>query len=185
MIGIKVNTDNKYAYVTMNYRHIIENNWLDDLQYLCPPTPFHELRVSVRFICDRAVQNQLVRHRSMSFAVQSQRYCNYSKDKFGNEVSFVLPSWVDDGSADANLMAGSMIVAETAYFELLKRGWKPEQARSVLPNSTATEMVVTGFLSDWIKLFNLRTDKSAHPDVIALIEPLKNEFKERGLWKEK
>ena len=82
----------KSVMVTTNYRVLVENNWLDDLKYLCPPTPFHELRISVRFICDRAVQNQLVRHRSMSFAVQSQRYCNYSKDKFGNEVSFVLPS---------------------------------------------------------------------------------------------
>ena len=70
--------------------------------------------------------------------------------------------------------------AELTYFELLKMGLKPEQARSVLPNATATEMVVTGFVSDWIKLFDLRTDKSAHPDMIALIEPLRNEFKERG-----
>ena len=193
--------------VTTNYRILIENNWLDDLQYICSPTPFHELRVSVRFICDRAVQNQLVRHRSMSFAVQSQRYCNYSKDKFGNEVSFILPSWMDDkqlGVHDSKCMSDasknidtfcesdraeitflkSMSDSEQAYFELLKMGLKPEQARSVLPNATATEMVVTGFVSDWIKLFNLRTDKSAHPDMIALIEPLKSEFKERGWWKD-
>lgn len=182
---------NQEWMVTTNYRILIENNWLDDLQYICPPTPYHELRVSVRFICDRAVQNQLVRHRSLSFAVQSQRYCNYSKDKFGNEVSFVLPSWMDerlliwdndfdDLDAFELQFISSMINSEESYLILLDKGWKSEQARAVLPNATATEMVVTGFLSDWIKLFNLRTDKSAHPDMIALIEPLKNEFKERG-----
>ena len=196
----KVSPSGRNVLVTTNYRILSDNKWLDDLQYIKSPTIFYEKRISVRFICDRSVQNQLVRHRSMSFAVQSQRYCNYSKDKFGNEVSFVLPSWVDVDAINRDVVAIDFIGkaipskekrmfwsfknilknAELTYFELLKMGLKPEQARAVLPNATATEMVVTGFVSDWIKLFNLRTDKSAHPDMIALIEPLKNEFKERG-----
>ena len=93
MIGIKVNTDDKYAYVTMNYRHIIENGWLDDLKYLCEPTEFHEKRIFVRFITDRGVSHELVRHRVFSFAQESTRFCNYSKDKFGNELTFIIPSW--------------------------------------------------------------------------------------------
>ena len=73
MIGIKVKTDDKYAYVTMNYRHIIENNWLDDLQYLCEPTEYHHKRYTVKFILDRAIANEFVRHRVFSFAQESTR----------------------------------------------------------------------------------------------------------------
>ena len=95
MIGIKVKTDDKYAYVTMNYRHIIENGWLDDLKYLCEPTEFHEKRVCVRFTTDRGISHELVRHRVFSFAQESTRFCNYSRDKFGNEITYVIPSWCD------------------------------------------------------------------------------------------
>lgn len=73
MIGIKVKTDDKYAYVTMNYRHIIENGWMDDLKYLCEPTEHHERRVTVKFICDRGVSHEFVRHRVFSFAQESTR----------------------------------------------------------------------------------------------------------------
>lgn len=73
MIGIKVKTDNKYAYVTLNYRHIIENNWLEDLKYLCEPTKFHEKRITVHFVCDRGVSHEFVRHRVFSFAQESTR----------------------------------------------------------------------------------------------------------------
>lgn len=95
MIGIKVNTDNKYAYVTMNYRHVIENGWMDDLKYICEPAEYHEKRITVRFICDRGVSHEFVRHRVFSFAQESTRYCNYSKDKFGNELTFIIPCWLD------------------------------------------------------------------------------------------
>lgn len=96
MIGIKVKTDDKYAYVTMNYRHIIENDWLDDLRYLCAPTEYHEKRVTVHFTLDRAISMEFLRHRKMSFTQESTRYCNYSnKDKFGGEVTFIIPCWMD------------------------------------------------------------------------------------------
>ena len=90
-----VKTDDN-IYITTNYRVIIENNWLDSLQYLCEPTEFHEKRICVRFICDRGVSHEFVRHRVFSFAQESTRYCNYSKDKFGNEITFIIPCWCDD-----------------------------------------------------------------------------------------
>lgn len=94
MIGIKVKTDNKYAYVTLNYRHIVENDWLDDLKYLCEPTEYHEKRVTVKFTTSNSIMREFTRHRSHSFAVESTRYCNYSKDKFNNELTFIIPSWL-------------------------------------------------------------------------------------------
>ena len=89
----KITLNNTILYVTTNYRVIIENCKLDDLAYLCEPTEFHEKRIFVRFITDRGVSHELVRHRVFSFAQESTRYCNYSKDKFGNELTFIIPSW--------------------------------------------------------------------------------------------
>lgn len=83
MTGIKVETDNKYAYVTLNYRHIVENKWLNDLQYLCEPTEFHEKRITVHFTTQIAITREFNRHRVNSMAEQSTRYCNFGKDKFG------------------------------------------------------------------------------------------------------
>lgn len=82
-------------YITTNARVIYENGWQEDLQYLCEPTEQHEKRITARFICSRAIGNELVRHRVFSFVQESSRYCNYSKNKFGNELTFVLPEWCD------------------------------------------------------------------------------------------
>ena len=82
-------------YITTNFRVLVENNWMDDLKYICEPTKYHEKRVTVRFICDRGVSHEYVRHRVFSFAQESTRYCNYSKDKFGNELTFIIPNWLD------------------------------------------------------------------------------------------
>ncbi len=94
MIGIRVNTDDKYAYVTLNCRHIVENNWVDDLQYWCEPTEHHIKRYTAKFICSRSISHELVRHRAMSFCQTSQRYVNYSLGKFNSEIQFVVPEWV-------------------------------------------------------------------------------------------
>ena len=153
MIGIKVNTDNKYAYVTMNYRHIIEQGWLNDLKYLCEPTEYHERRVTVHFVCDRGILAEYTRHRVFSFAAESTRYCNYSKDKFGNELTFIEPCWslapmgLEDFSGEHFL--DSLENAEREYLYLVENGWKPQQARAVLPNALKTELVMTGFVDDW------------------------------------
>ena len=87
-------------YVTSNYRVLIENDLLYTLQYLSEPTEFHEKRVTVYFVCDRGVSHEFVRHRVMSFAQESTRYCNYSKDKFGNELIFIIPCWFDSSLID-------------------------------------------------------------------------------------
>lgn len=83
-------------YVTTNYRVLVEHDWLNDLEYLCEPTEYHAKRITVYFTCDRVTGESFLRHRVFSFARESTRYCNYSKDKFGNEVTFIIPNWCDD-----------------------------------------------------------------------------------------
>ena len=96
MIGIKVKTDDKYAYVTMNYRHIIENNWLNDLKYLCEPTEHHQRRITLKFTTNIGVTREGNRHRVNSIAEESTRYCNYTKEKFDGEINICKPSWIQD-----------------------------------------------------------------------------------------
>lgn len=173
-------------YVTTNYRVLVENKWLDDLKYLCEPSDYyHEKRVCVRFICDRGVSHEYVRHRVFSFAQESTRYCNYSKDKFGNEITFIHPCWIEDNqdTYDRWCFYESLSKAEEVYFRLLKHGWTPQQARTVLPNALKTELVMTGFISDWEHFFKLRDAGSAHPQARELAHPLHEEFKNRNLLK--
>ena len=191
MIGIKVKTDDKYAYITMNYRHIVEHGWLDDLKYLCEPTEYHEKRVCVKFVTDRGVANELVRHRTFSFAQESSRYCNYSKDKFDNGLTFIIPTWSNLEPADHDEVTAQLDVYQTADTDLLcsmmnaefyylsmvnKDNLKPQEARQVLPLSTKTEINMCGFVSDWKHFFDLRDDSHAHPDMQALVKPLHQEF---------
>ena len=185
-------------FVTTNLRVLVENNWLEDLEYIWEPTGYHERRVTVHFVCDRGVSHEFVRHRVMSFAQESTRYCNYSKDKFGNELTFIKPCWFDSsliddtGHWDANTFyrmptqpvreeafLGTLLSVEDSYFDLLECGWKPQEARAILPNSLKTELVVTGFVSDWEKFFDLRargTTGTPHPQAKELAEPLMKEF---------
>lgn len=169
-----------YWAVTTNYRVLVENNWLDDLQYICEPTEFHEKRVTVKWTCDRVTGESFLRHRVFSFARESTRYCNYSKDKFGNEITFIIPSWDYFLSAnyngidyfDGDYFEHALRDAEKYYFKLLKQGWKPQQARQVLPFAIHSPLVMTGFLSDWIHFFELRCAPSAHPDAQKLAKEL-------------
>ena len=199
------------VYITTNYRVLVENGWLDDLQYICEPTEFHEKRVTVKFICDRGVSHEFVRHRVMSFAQESTRYCNYSKDKFGNELTFIIPNWLDipEGNyeipafwdketcklmskyaGDENTYASirtflsGIGLSEQQYLSLIEDGWKPQQARAILPNALKTELVVTGFASDWKHFFELRCASNAHPQAQELAIPLKEEFVKRGYFNE-
>lgn len=170
------------ACVTTNLRVLVENNWLDDLKtYRCEPTRYHEKRITAKFICDRGVSHEFVRHRVFSFAQESTRYCNYSKDKFGNELTFIKPSWSyfkntsykDAGYFDGDVFESSLKKAESYYFKLIEKGWKPQQARQVLPNATKTELVMTGFESDWEHFFELRCSGAAHPDAKKLADELR------------
>jgi thymidylate synthase (FAD) len=194
---ISVDGINGRAYITTNYRVLVENKWLDDLKYQCDPTPSHEKRITVKFICDRGVSHEFVRHRVFSFAQESQRYCNYSKDKFNNELTFIRPTWLniptgdytywdgdwcdidnmkiqlpsDNGVADNFLWC--LNNAGMQYRLLINKGLKPQEARGVLPNATKTELVMTGFESDWEHFLSLRTSKNAHPDAQRLSLKLK------------
>lgn len=189
----KVVEHGEYYYVTTNYRVLYENGWLNDLKYLCKPTAYHKRRITVRFICDRGVMAELTRHRAMSFCVESTRYCNYSLDKFGNELTFIIPSWYNqfsqelldksghrpDGTSDmftTNEFDDFLKDVESQYLAMLTAGCTPQQARQVLPNALKTEVVMTGFIEDWKHFFDLRCDNAAHPDMRALTIPLKEEF---------
>lgn len=179
--------------VTTNYRVIVENNADDLLNYIAIPNDQFFKRVTVRFVCSRAVAQEFTRHRAFSFAMESQRYCNYSKDKFDNEITFITPNWVNThcpnkhqkGPSAADLeWSTAMQNAEASYFLLLKEGWKPEEAREVLPNSTKTELIMTGFTEDWEHFFDLRalgTTGKPHPEAKRLVEPLMQEFINRKL----
>ena len=132
--GIYTSPIYKY-YVTTNLRVLVENDWLDDLKYVCEPTEYHAKRVMVRFICDRITSQSIVRHRTMSFAQESTRYCNYSKDKFGHELVFIEPSWEFPTSDTINVrerFEAMLNEAEANYMELIALGCKPQEARSVL-----------------------------------------------------
>ena len=174
------NLDSGEIYVTTNYRVLVENNWLDDLQYLCEPTEFHRKRIMTRFICDRGVSHELVRHRVFSFAQESTRYCNYSKDKFGKELTFIKPSWwKEEDNEVATLYIQPWRNIENCYLTLIENGIKPQDARAILPNALKTEVVMTGFESDWDHFFELRCAKAAHPDMQKLANELKGKFHEK------
>ena len=176
--------DIRDIYITTNLRVLIENDWLDDLKYICEPTEYHAKRITAKFICDRGVSHEIVRHRVMSFAQESTRYCNYSKNKFGQELTFIEPAWEFPSSNIVNTkeryeaMLGE---AEANYMELITLGFKPQEARAVLPNALKTEIVVTGFIDDWKHFFELRCDNAAHPDIRKLALDLQKQFIDRNL----
>lgn len=164
------------ACVTTNFRVLIENDWLDDLKYISVPTEHHEKRISAKFTIDRINSQSIVRHRTMSFTQESQRFCNYSKSKFNNEVTFVKPHWFNEEFPASLTWIEAMKDAEKRYFELIEMGLKPQDARGVLPNETKTEIVVTGFESDWEHFFSLRSPKygaqGPHPNIAKLADEL-------------
>ena len=203
-----VNGEKKIAVVT-NYRILVENNWLDDLQYLCFPTEFHEKRYTMRFTCSRGIANELVRHRTMSFLQESTRYINYSKERHGGEITFIKPSWTDsietgnyfvkhdykEGTYSANFgyvgypqdYLTSLCEAENAYFGMLNKDCIPQQARDVLPNATKTELIMTGFSSDYRHLFDLRLfgeTGAPHPDMLDLMQKAQKVMQDAGIWED-
>lgn len=149
----------------------------------------HE-KITIRFICDRGVSHELVRHRIASFSQESTRYCNYSTDKHDNQLTFIIPNWIslnegefkelynlDLDSAPYNYWFNHMLWSEKTYNVLIAEGWQPQQARSVLPNSLKTEIVVTANLREWREIFRQRTAKVAHPQMRELMCPLLDELK--------
>ena len=140
-------------------------------------SPIEHFSISVRIICDRGVSHEWVRHRLASYSQESTRYCNYSKDKFGGEITFIKPAKLTEGTPEYDEWARAMENAERSYFGLLKMGVAPETARSVLPNSLKTEFICTMNLREWRHFFALRTAPAAHPDMRAVACPLQDEFR--------
>ena len=175
------------SYITTNLRVLVENNWLDDLKYVCKPTEYHAKKVTAKFICDRGVSHEIVRHRGlygMSYAQESTRYCNYSKSKFGQELTFIEPAWEFPSSDIINIKERFEAIlgeAEANYMELITLRFKPQEARAVLPNALKTEIVVTAFIDDWKHFFELRCDSAAHPDIRKLALDLQKQFIDRKL----
>ena len=135
--------------------------------------------ITVRFVCDRGISHEIVRHRLASFSQESTRYCNYSNDRFGSELTFIKPCFLPEVSVTYRLWKRAMFVAEKKYFGLLDWGCTPQEARSVLPNSTKTEVVMTANLREWRHFLKLRTAKAAHPQMRELTVPLLKELQER------
>ena len=211
--------------ISTNLRVLVENNWLDDLQYLCEPTTFHEKRLSVKVVTSIGIVRELLRHRKFSFANESTRYCNYSKERHGGEITFIMPKFWEnvfgintnntyfcklDNQAGVivtnekgeevnfnfvrNKLLCSIIInlLETEYQYLLMTNYKfsgkflyAQQAREILPLCTKSELVMTGFESDWRHFFDLRLfgkTGEPHPDMKHLAELIKEQFEINGLW---
>lgn len=134
------------------------------------------INITVRFICDRGVTHELVRHRLAAYSQESTRYCNYSKNKFCNEITVIEPVFFRKNSNLYNEWANAMARAENTYFTMICQGVPAEQARSVLPNSLKTEIVMTANLREWRHVLNLRCSKAAHPQIQEIMFPLLDEL---------
>ena len=192
---LKYKAVDSYIYFTTNYRH-----WLElekKVSYIreyfdSEDNEYYPKRYTVKLITNRAVSHEVVRHRTMSFIQESQRFVNYSKAKFNNEITFIKPCWLDlkegiytekdyrddfytNNSAEHDLMI-HLLTAEATYFKLLKKNWKPQQARVVLPNSTKTELYMCGFKEAWEHFFELRDNKVVDPQMYDLAHLMHQEF---------
>jgi thymidylate synthase (FAD) len=136
--------------------------------------------ISVKFIMDRGLTHEIVRHRLSSFTQESTRYCNYSDDKFGNDLTFInIEPFLKNPFESMQIWMNCIEYIEKSYLALIELGETPQIARSVLPNSLASEIVVTANMRQWRHIFDLRTSKAAHPQMSDLMIQLLKEFKEK------
>ena len=176
--------------VTTNMRVIVENNLMSCLTYLCAPTEYHSLRTTCSIITDIGVARELARHRTHSISEESTRYCNYSKDKFGNELTFIKPCCLNDeklklygdyhtvirDKSPESIFIANLNNVESDYLDLIKLGWTPQQARQILPLSTKVQTIHTAFESDWAEFISLRADAcsgSVHPNMKVIANKIK------------
>ena len=207
----KVVIHNDNAYITTNLRVIYEYGYLDDLKYICAPTEHHVKRVTVSFTTNIGVSREFNRHRVNSIAEESTRYCNYNKRNDG-QIKIGLPAWLlddenmgyiehhadddlhsyctdiadgdDTNWCDIDYYLFALSCAEYCYNNLICKGWKPQQAREVLPLATKSQLIHTAFIDDWKHFFALRADGVSgpvHPNAKLLAMPLKQEFIKRQL----
>ena len=132
--------------------------------------------VTVKFVVDRGISHELVRHRTASFCQESTRYCNYSKNDFGSEITVIIPYYLDYKSVGWNTWKDTMKACEDAYFKLLDIGLTAQEARGVLPTNLKTEVVMTQSLKYWLHFFTLRTPNAAHPQMTEVSRPLLDDF---------
>jgi thymidylate synthase (FAD) len=183
---IEDNSDTYNIAITTNMRFIVENGRTDLLNYLCTPTKYHYLRTTFNIITDIGVVRELARHRTHSISEESTRYCNYGKSKFGNELTFIIPEWVEtrcpntehSGPSSADIYWSSACKeAESNYLRLLENGWTPQQARQILPLNTKVQTIHTAFNSDWDEFVKLRADAcsgSVHPNMKVIANKIKS-----------
>ena len=178
------------VYVTTNYRVIKEHHWEDDLQYLCEPTEYHHKRYTVHMILDRGVMDEFRTHVGLSHLAESTRYVNYSKKKFGSELTFIKPCWLDDeklklygpyhtvirDKSPESIFIANLNNVERDYLDLIKLGWTPQQARSVLPLSIKSELISCGFKDAWENFFKRRDAPDAHPMAQEIAKPMHQKF---------
>jgi thymidylate synthase (FAD) len=145
-------------------------------------TVIEHYSITVRVVCDRGVTHEIVRHRLASYSQESTRYCNYSKDKFSNQITYIEPSFwdknTDNGRRKYEIWKEVMEFTEKKYMELTENGATPQEARSILPNSLKTEIIMTMNLREWRNFFKLRTASASHPQMREITIPLLEKFKE-------
>ena len=190
--GVLLFNHNKYSkynycydlkcYITTNMRTIVEQNLTKYLKYICSPTRLHSLRTTFNITTDIGVARELARHRTHSISEESTRYCNYSKDKFHNELTFIKPYSLNDeklklyedyhivirDKSPESIFIANLNNVESDYLDLIKLGWTPQQARQILPLSTKVQTIHTAFESDWAEFISLRADAcsgSVHPNM--------------------
>ena len=177
-------------HVTTNYRVIVENHLEEDLKYLCEPTEYHYKRYTVHMILDRGVMDEFRTHVGLSHLAESTRYCNYSKDKFGNELTFIQPCWLNDeklklygpyhtvirDKSPESIFIANLNNVERDYLDLIKLGWTPQQARSVLPLGIKSELISCGFEDSWENFFKRRDAPDAHPMAQEIAKPMHQKF---------
>lgn len=181
-VGFTLTKDEAWVYITTNLRVLVENGWLDDLKYLCEPTEHHEKRICVRYTSDIHFYKDTTRHRVFSWAIESTRFCNYIKQKFGSSVTFATPIWLKEEEKEE--FEEDLKTIESIYFKWINKGWQPQQAAYFLIQGTKAEIIMTGFISDYEHFFDLRSEIAKtgkpHPTVVELVEPLRQEFIKRG-----
>lgn len=189
----------RLLYVTTNYRVIVERKWQKDMRdHMCEPTERHAKRRTFKITCDIGVSREANRHRANSMAERSTRFCNYSKDRFNGEISVIMPDDLNPSLLETSAFTSTMmdliyetntpgtlpedywytanLVCERCYMKLLELGWKPQQARRILPLDTATELVHTAFEDDWKHFLDLRCAPNAHPDMVKIAKQIKKKL---------
>ncbi len=151
---------------------------LDEVTQFSPDKLLKHRHIAVKFVVNRAITHEIVRHRPCSFLQESQRYCRYSDDKFGNEVTFIKPMFFAEGSREYAIWQKAMLDTEQMYLQLLETS-TPQAARTVLPNSCKTELIVYANFAEWKHIFKLRTTKAAEPTMREVTIPLFEDFKQR------